>query len=532
MKLPLRHRRALHAAALIGIGVLVGIALVTEFSSIPATKLFGQNLRDLGAKKPPVTIPDNVRALNDAFVAAANAVSPTVVSIELLGEDKRSMRFFGPEDFFRFFEDPWGDNDRVPPRNQQRDRDDSRRWPAPIGQGSGVIISSDGYIITNNHVIAGARPDGIKVILSDKREFIARVIGRDSLTDLAVIKIDARDLPVAYLGTRDDIKVGEWVIAVGNPFGLRSTVTAGIISATGRGGMGLNGGGFAIENYIQTDAAINPGNSGGGLFTLNGTLIGINTAIASNTGSYAGYGFAIPVDIVRVVALNLINYGKVNRAYLGVMIRAVDETDAEGVGLSKVQGVMVQEVLKGSPAEKAGLQTGDVILDLDGTAVNSPNELQTLVLQRQPGEKVKLRIWRNRKEIVKDVKLEARDGSVAAADKSVEPTPGEQDEKSSAPVTFGDLGFTIAPLSAELKEKLNISKGVEVTNVERYSPAYMRGLARGAVIEEADSKPIESPGQLKAIINSKKTGEVILLKVKSESGTQIVSLRIPPSKAN
>lgn len=193
---------------------------------------------------------------------------------------------------------PWEDEDFFRPfRRRERNQEDSdkgkRKRNVPLGQGSGVIITSDGYIVTNNHVISGATTDGgIRVRLSDKREFTAKLIGRDSLTDLAVIKIDATNLPVAYLGTSDDIKIGEWVIAVGNPLvTLNSTVTAGIISAVGRGGMGLNRGQFAIENYIQTDAAINPGNSGGGLFTLDGRLVGINTAIASGTGYFAGYGF-------------------------------------------------------------------------------------------------------------------------------------------------------------------------------------------------------------------------------------------------
>jgi len=522
-------RKVLRVGALVAIGAIGGILLVTNFSSIPVAKLFGQNVRDLGAKAPPVTVPDNVRAINDAFVAAANAVSSTVVSIETIGEATSSDRMM--DEFFRFF-DPWGDDGFFfGPRNRDRGNDQNQRPRSrPLGQGSGVIITSDGYIVTNNHVVAGAKPDGIKVTLSDKREFTARLIGRDSLTDIAVIKIDAHDLPTAYLGSRDDIKVGEWVIAIGNPLGLRSTVTAGIISAVGRSNMGLNGGGFAIENYIQTDAAINPGNSGGGLFTLSGTLIGINTAIASGTGFYAGYGFAIPVDIVRVVALDLINEGKVNRAYIGVTIRAVDETDAQGLGLPKVQGVMVQDILKNSPAEKAGLQREDVILDLDGTPVNSPSELQTLVLQRRPGEKVKLRIWRDRKEITKVVRLEARDGSVASTEVSSEPSLGERSEKS-GPVSLDLLGFTVAPLSAELKDKLDVKSGVEVTKVEPFSPASRRGLRVGSVIVRADRKPVETPSQLQGIINGKKAGEVVVLDVKSEQGSQIVTIRIP-SNAN
>ncbi|MCX8050324.1 MAG: Do family serine endopeptidase [Chlorobi bacterium] len=527
MRLSEKQRSALRAGALVAIGLIVGVFFVAELTNIPVSKLFGQGIRQIGAKQPPVKMPDNVRAINDAFIAAANAVSPTVVSIEVTGEDSGS----DVEDFFRFFS-PWGDEDEFfsPPRNRNRDRNNRSR-PRPLGQGSGVIITSDGYIVTNNHVIRGAKPDGIKVTLNDKREFTAKIIGQDSLTDIAVIKIEAKDLPTAYLGTADDIKIGQWVIAVGNPLGLRSTITAGIVSAVGRGGMGLNRDPFGIENYIQTDAAINPGNSGGGLFTLDGTLIGINTAIASGTGFYAGYGFAIPVDIVRTVALDLINYGKVNRAYIGVTIRAVDETDAKGAGLPKVQGVMVQDVLKNSPAAKADIQTGDIILDLDGTAVNSPNQLQTLILERRPGDRVKLRIWRDGKTFTKDVTLEARDGSVARADNSDEPVPGKTSPKSNEPVTFDDLGFTVAPLSADAKSKLDVTDGVEVTNVERYSEASLRGLTPNAVILRADRKPVRSPEELRSLIAAKKPGDVVMLEVKTERGKQIVSLRLP-TKAN
>ncbi|MCX7930839.1 MAG: Do family serine endopeptidase [Chlorobi bacterium] len=516
-----RHE-LVRTVVLLLIGAAVGAVLIAEIGGFPVAKLFGQSVRDIGAKKPPITVPDNVQALNDAFVAVANTVSPTVVSIEILGEDKGGADI---EEFFRFF-DPWGDDFFRPRDRQDESRPKNRPRSRPLGQGSGVIITSDGYIVTNNHVIRDAKPDGVKVTLSDKREFTAKIVGRDSLTDLAVIKIDAKDLPTAYLGTPADIKIGQWVIAVGNPLGLRSTITAGIISAIGRGGLGLNNYAFGIENYIQTDAAINPGNSGGGLFTLNGTLIGINTAIASGTGFYAGYGFAIPVDIVRAVALDLINYGKVNRAYIGVTIRAVDETDAKGAGLPKVEGVMVQDVLKNSPASKAGIETGDIILDVDGSPVNSPNQLQTLVLEHRPGDKVKLRMWRDGKTITKEVTLEARDGSIASADDAKDPVPGRP-SKNDGPVTFDELGFSIAPLSAETKSKLDVTEGVEVTDVERYSEASMRGLTTNAVILRADRKPVRSPEELRSLINSKKPGEVVMLEVKTERGKQIISLRFP-----
>ncbi len=516
----MNRKTALIAASLVGIGVIAGVFLVTAFSGNSITKMFAGGVKDIGAKSAPITIGENVKLLNDAFVASSKAVSATVVSINVVTEKKATRNQM--QDLFRFFGDPRN----MPQQEGDEGEQDMERGE---GSGSGVIISADGYIVTNNHVVEDAKSDGIRVVLNDKREFKATLVGRDPLTDLAVLKVEGSNLPVAYLGSQNDIQIGEWVIAVGNPLGLRSTVTQGIISAIGRGGLGLNNDKFAVENFIQTDAAINPGNSGGGLFTLNGSLIGINSAIATRTGYYQGYGFAIPVDMVRAVALDLINDGKVNRAYIGVSIKTIDEKSAKGLGMSKPEGVLVDDVVKGSPASKAGIESGDVLLELDGVVLNSSNQLQSLVVIRKPGDHVRLKILRDGKTIMKDVVLQARDGKDMASND--EPTKGDSDRGSSnEPVSLESLGFSIAPLPESMKTDLDVSSGVLVTKVASYSEAAHRGLMQKQVIVSVDRKPVSSTQQVKNIIESKRPGEVVLLKIKVKDQSAIVALEIPEKK--
>lgn len=513
----MKRRPALVATALIGIGVAVGVILVTALSGGSVGSLFAGGINDIGAKNAPVKVTDNVRMMNEAFVAASKAVSPTVVSINVVTV-RKSQRGGDLRQFFRFF------GEQAPEEDGEGDMGTERGE----GSGSGVIISQDGYIVTNNHVVEDAKSDGIKVVLSDKREMKAKLIGKDPNTDLAVIKIDGSNLPVAHLGSPDEIQIGEWVLAVGNPLGLRSTVTTGIISALGRGDLGLNKGDYRVENFIQTDAAINPGNSGGGLFTLSGSLIGINSAIATRTGYYQGYGFAIPVDIVKSVVLDLINTGKVNRAYIGVTIKSVDEVDAKASKLDKVEGVLVNQVLPNSPAEKAGLEVGDVILELDGNSVSTANQLQSSVLVHKPGDRIKLKISREGKIIYKDVTLLAREGSdFAAADKGTKGDSDNGNRESNEPVKMDKLGFSVGPITEEAKKDAEVSSGVVVTKVDNYSAAQERGLQARSVIVKADRKPITSPSQLKKLIESKKAGDVIMLEVKVKDRRAIVSMEIP-----
>src|SRR5699024_4674570 len=282
--------------------------------------------------------------------------------------------------------------------------------------GSGIIISSDGYILTNNHVIDRATDDGIEVTLYDKRKFAARVVGNDPTTDLAVMKIDAQKLPAITIGNSNEVRVGEWVLAVGNPFRLRSTVTAGIVSALSRD-MQIIQDRMRIESFIQTDAAINKGNSGGALVNTSGELIGVNTAIASMSGNYQGYGFAAPSNLALKVARDLIEYGEVHRALLGVTISTVDAEVADELAMDRIRGVLIQEIRRGGAADEFGLRPNDVVLSVNKSTVNESNQLQQKIAVLTPGETVRLRIWRDGQEFDKKVELGAMESDqVAKAD--------------------------------------------------------------------------------------------------------------------
>ncbi|NLO19104.1 MAG: Do family serine endopeptidase [Ignavibacteria bacterium] len=501
-------KKYIFSATLSVIGIIVLSLIILNFNSV--SNLFAQS--SIGASKAPVEQNAQVDALNNAFVSASQAVLPTVVSInveiELSGRKSPFHDQF--EDFFEFFGIPKGEGEEQGKRRSE-------------GSGSGVIISSNGYIVTNNHVVENAVSISVKTY--DKKEYKAELIGTDPHTDLALIKIDAKDLPVAHLADIDDVRIGEWVIAVGNPLGLNSTITSGIVSAIGRGGLSLSRDrdGYSIENFIQTDAAINPGNSGGGLFNLNGSLVGINTAIATRTGTYIGYGFAIPIDLVRAVALDLMDDGKINRGYIGVSIRTIDEVDAKTLGLEKVEGALVHNVLKDSPAEKSGLESGDVILEVDGKTISTSNELQSRLVLKRAGDKVNLTIWRDGKKINKNVKLEPRDGEAEEL-----ASKGDDDkEELSSTVEFEQLGFTVESLSKDIKDKFDVKQGAYVSKIKRYSLAEQRGLSPNGVITKADRKDIKSPSDLKKIINSKKSGETILLHLKYKDQTRIVAFEMP-----
>lgn len=514
-------KRSLFAAvALIGIGVVMGVVLITAMSTNAIEELFARDL-DLGAKQAPVQAPATIAQLNDQFVAVAGAVTKSVVSITVTTESRRPSMQRIPNEFFRFF-GPDG----------EEDLGDTEEGEAG---GSGVVITSDGYVVTNNHVVERAKEGGILVTTQDQKEYKARLVGRDSLTDLAVLKIEGTFTP-AHFAQREQIRVGEWVVAVGSPLGLKSTVTTGIVSAIGRG-IGIVGTNsrmsqrnrYAVENFIQTDAAINPGNSGGGLFNLNGSLVGINTAIASNTGFYNGYGFAIPIDMVKSVALDLIDDGKIQRGYIGVEITSVDEASAKAVGLNAVSGVNVNKVVKDGAAEAAGIEVGDVILEVDGKPVKTSNDLQNEIVLRRAGNTVNLKIWRDGKAITKSVRLKSLDGSVDVASNVGRAGDG-QSSTSSEPVTFKDLGFTANPLTGDLPKKFDTSEGVYISKVDRTGAVARRGMRQGTVILKADGKAVSSPAQLQKIVNAKKPGEGILFIVKEEEGSkQAISVIVPES---
>ncbi|MFH5831207.1 trypsin-like peptidase domain-containing protein [Halalkalibaculum sp. DA384] len=391
--------------------------------------------------------------------------------------------------------------------------------------GSGVLISGDGYILTNNHVIDDAVQDGIEVTLNDKRMYEARVVGQDPTTDLAVIKIDGKELASITVGNSDHVNVGEWVLAIGNPFGsLRSTVTAGIVSAVGRGNLQVINDQLGVESFIQTDAAINKGNSGGALVNTSGELIGINTAIASQSGTYQGYGFAVPVNLAIKVARDLIQYGEVHRAMLGVSIRGVDHRLAEELGMEQIRGVMLSAVPEGGAAGKFGLEVRDVVLAVDGEEVNESNELQEKIAVLSPGDIVKLKIWRDGDEFDRNVKL----GSMESAGRSffsdsdsspeVEPEEEEQGRRYGNGVEFGSfsLGFKVMALSKpEDARRFDLI----ITEVEEQSEAGRRGLKEGYEILEVNETKVEDLETLKDLIDrSLQRRGSVLLQVETADG--------------
>jgi len=501
-------RKSIIAAGFVVLlSIIFGAVLIANFSGVKVVHSDSQIEFNTTA---PIKVNPEVKSLNEAFIEISKTVTPTVVYIESKSKPKQEENQAPDQnDPFKFFFGP----DGMPPDQGPQ-----------MGSGSGVIISSDGYIVTNNHVVKNAGDNGIKVVLTDKREFEAKVIGLDENTDLAVIKIEANDLPVMSMGNSDNIQVGEWVLAIGNPLGLNYTVTAGIVSALGRN-IGVNGGGYAIENFIQTDAAINPGNSGGALVDVNGQLVGINSAIKTNTGYYQGYGFAIPVNIVKTVTQELIKTGKVVRGYIGVQIQTVDETMAKGLGLDKARGVLVQSVQKGGGGDEAGLEAGDVILSVDGKEVNASNELQVIINSKRPGDVAKLNVFRDGKTIEKEVTLKPRQDEQKQT--SMNENKEEGSNKGVSSTTVKPLGISVQDAPSSLKEKLNISGGVVVTSVDKFSDSFLRGLQEGIVIIEANKKKISNSGDLSDALSGKSTGDSVLLKVMDKSGTErIIAVKL------
>lgn len=344
--------------------------------------------------------------------------------------------------------------------------------------GSGVIMSPDGYIVTNHHVVE--RSSDIKVTLADKREYKAKLIGSDPSTDVTLLKIEETNLPFIVFGNSDSVRIGEWVLAVGNPFNLESTVTAGIISAKGRN-INILGGGASIESFIQTDAAVNPGNSGGALVNTIGELIGINTAIITESGSYEGYSFAVPSNLVQKVLRDLREFGQVQRAYLGVSIQDLDSETAREVGLPNAEGVYVNRVTTNGAAQDAGLKIGDVILGLNNTHVKSPSELQEFIGRFRPGDQVFLEYWRSGKKSRIHITLKDINNSVA-----VVRVRGDELEP--------ELGVELRDLSEEEQRKLRI-QGVMVTSVRRGSVIYQTNMQPGFIISSVNGNRVASAAE-------------------------------------
>ncbi|MEJ6680655.1 MAG: Do family serine endopeptidase [Flavobacteriales bacterium] len=374
------------------------------------------------------------------------------------------------------------------------------------GSGSGVIISDDGYIITNNHVIEGA--DNIEVSMNDNRSYSAELIGTDPTTDIAVLKIEGSHFPSLKIGDSEAVKIGEWVLAVGNPFDLTSTVTAGIVSAKGRNINLLSSDPgreiFPIESFIQTDAAVNPGNSGGALVNTNGELIGINTAIASRTGSFSGYSFAVPSSIASKVAEDLIRYGQVQRAYIGVRIRPVTETLANDYNLPNVKGIHVNSLTENGAAYDAGIKSGDVILQINSKEVNSVPQLQEQISKYRPGDNVTVTVWRG--GIEKKILVELRDNDGGTSLKSSDKSEIKE-----------ILGAQFSNVSDETKTKLGITGGAQIKELQRGKLSYS-GIKKGFIVTKIDGNDINNSADLENLLENRSGG--ILLEGVYENGTK------------
>lgn len=375
----------------------------------------------------------------------------------------------------------------------------AHRQPQVQASGSGVIISEDGYIVTNNHVVHGA--DKIEVVLNDKRTYNGEVIGTDPTTDIALIRIKEKDLPFIAYGNSDAVKVGEWALAVGNPFNLNSTVTAGIISAKGRNINILEGnrqsGQFPIESFIQTDAAVNPGNSGGALVNTTGELIGINTAIASNNGAYQGYAFAVPVNIVKKVVADLAEFGSVQRAYIGVSISDIDSKFAKEKNIKQLKGAYINGLTQGGAAEEAGVKLGDIILQVENNKVNSVAELQEQVSKYRPGDKVAVTVLREEKEVVLPVLL-----------KNIENGTGIVKKEEPQKATLTGLGATFEEINADNLAKLRITNGVKIAKLNNGKLAGA-GIKEGFIITSIDKKKVSTPKDVQSILENKSGGVLI-----------------------
>ncbi len=469
--------------SLLGLTLVLALAASTAAQARSAPDSFA----DLVEKLAPAVI--NVRT---AQKVAAGAPRPNVPMPQL----PPGSPF---EDFFKDFFD------------RQRPNGENQRRVTSVG--SGFIVSPDGFVITNNHVIDGA--DEIVVIMADKTELKAKVVGRDPKTDVAVMKVEAsKPLPHVKWGNSDDARVGDWVIAIGNPLGLGGSVTAGIVSARGRD---INSGPY--DDFIQTDASINKGNSGGPLFNLKGEVIGINTAIFSQSGGSIGIGFAVPESLARPVASQLIKYGRIRRGWLGVQIQHVTEEIAEGLGLSEAHGALVASVLEGGPAKASGIKAGDVILEFNGREIREMRNLPRIVADTEVNVAVKVKVWRQGEEQILDVTIgEMKDEEPVVASAGDEAPPS----------TSSALGMTLSAITPELRERFELGediKGVVVTEVEAGSAAAEKGIGPGAVILEVSHDAVQTPADVSKLVEEIKKSEKqksVLLRMSQSNNIRFV----------
>ena len=497
------------AAALIGLGIASTLGWSGASHSMP---LIGTG------PQIPIEAVQPALDLSDAFVNVAGVVTPAVVRIEA----RRQAPSPSPQ-ALRL---------RIPNQNPQNQ-------PDRVSGGSGFIVSDDGYILTNNHVVEDA--DQLTVFLQDRRSFEAEVVGRDPFTDVAVIKIEAENLTKLNFGKSAELRVGEWIVAIGNPgFSggsepLDYTVTVGIVSALGRPldllrrGLQENAetsvnAGFAIEDFIQTDAVINPGNSGGPMVNLRGQVVGINSAIASQSGYYQGYGFAIPIDLAFRVTEDLIQYGLVRRAWLGVAMRAIDQISAESYGLPSVSGIELTAITEGGPSEAQGLRLYDVIVEIDGQPIERVGQMQQAIAMKRPDDRISVGVYRDGSPLTVNIRLgeaplQARPAAMAAD------APVREEERMDE-----KLGLRIENMDRESAREFGYDEvdGVLITDIEVNGPAARRGVVRGFKIIELNREPVEDRRDVERIMEGVGPGEIVTLHLANRSDNRlIIHVRVP-----
>lgn len=504
------------------VGGLIAVSAYKIFEKKQFNQLSFEERQQAHFTNNPLNIMSS--AGNPDFTQAASAVIPAVVHIVTTYENTQGNSA-GQASPFDMFEEFFG-------RPQGQGRQPQQRQPSRAS-GSGVIISEDGYIVTNNHVVEDAST--IQVELTDKRTFEAKLIGRDPNTDLALIKVIAKDLPIVKFGNSDNVKIGEWVLAVGYPLGLQSTVTAGIVSATGRNlglldqpqqgprGFNENPSGpqvsSAIESFIQTDAVINKGNSGGALVNSSGELIGINSAIASPSGYYAGYGFAIPVDLVKKISNDFMEFGKVKRGYIGVTFTELNAALAKELGISDINGLYVQGVVDNGGAEKAGLKKGDIITKINDRSITHSSTLQEAVARMHPGDKLKLTYKREGKESTVNVTLQDEETLQAASAKS---------DSKSATQLYNQLGAGFIPLSDAKKKEMGLSSGVVLSDVRKGGLFDLYEVPRGLIITRINGKPVNNVDQIESALGSANNNMIRIEGVTQDGG--MVQLSFPSKR--
>jgi serine protease Do len=477
----------------IGLGIVAGITITSNFNLTPPGRAVS------GDTKAGLPLPASSGRPDETFVEISKSATPAVVNISttrLIKNETGPNPFFEDPFFRRFFGEEFGRQFEQP-----KDRKEQ-------SLGSGVIVESNGIIVTNNHVVANA--DEIKVLLSDKREFKGKVVGTDPKTDLAVIRISASDLPTIPWGDSGKMQVGEYVLAIGNPFGLNQTVTMGIVSALGRANVGISD----YEDFIQTDAAINPGNSGGALVNTKGELIGINTAIFSRSGGYMGIGFAIPSNMAKTVLESIKKEGKVVRGWLGVSIQDISPTLAKQFGIKENAGALVSDVMEKSPADKGGIKRGDVITQYQGKPVDNPGHLRNAVAETPVGTKVKLILIRDKKEMTVQLTIGEQPKNLAKG--------GAEGEEKGSEESRAVSGLDVSNLTKEMARRLGVpykENMVVVTNVEPGSPAEEAGVVRGDLILEINRIVIKNTDDYDKVMGQIKKGSELLLLINRQGRT-------------